>query len=54
MILHASTRTQLVIVTHSAKLADLLESRGVTTRIALEKHRGATVVAGDHEARARA
>jgi len=54
MILHASARTQLVVVTHSSALADILEARGDTTRIALEKHRGATVVAEDRESRVRA
>ena len=54
MILHASLRTQIVVVTHSSALADLLEAQGRTTRIALEKYRGATAVAGDREARARA
>lgn len=43
MILHASARTQLVVVTHSSQLADLLSAQGTTTRIALEKQRGATI-----------
>ncbi len=52
MILHASTRTQLVVVTHSSKLADILETGSDTARIALEKHRGATVISEDRDARA--
>ncbi len=54
MILLASTRTQLVVVTHSAVLADLLETRGRAMRIALEKEGGATVVSRPREQRARA
>lgn len=45
MILRAASRTQVVVVSHSARLADLLETQGSATRIALEKEGGATVIA---------
>ncbi len=43
MILRATRSTQMVVVTHSTRLADLLEARGNAVRIALEKADGATV-----------
>jgi predicted ATPase len=54
MILHAAARTQIVVVTHSSTLADLLETRGAAARVSLEKQGGATVLRGGGEARARA
>ncbi len=44
MILRASEDTQMIIVTHSQRLADILEVEGAATRVNLEKRRGETVL----------
>ncbi len=44
MILRASEDAQMIVVTHSHQLADILEVEGAATRISLEKRRGETVL----------
>lgn len=44
MILRASEDAQMIVVTHSHALADILEVEGAATRISLEKRRGETVL----------
>jgi len=44
MILRASEDTQMIVVTHSHQLADILEVEGAATRVSLEKRQGETVL----------
>ena len=44
MILRASEDTQMIVVTHSHVLADILEVEGAATRVSLEKRRGETTL----------
>jgi len=44
MILRASEDSQMIVVTHSHALADILEVEGAATRVSLEKRRGETVL----------
>jgi len=44
MILRASEDAQMIVVTHSHALADILEVEGAATRVSLEKRRGETVL----------
>jgi len=44
MILRASEDAQMIVVTHSHQLADILEVEGAATRISLEKKRGETTL----------
>jgi len=44
MILRASEDAQMIVVTHSHQLADILEIEGAATRISLEKRRGETTL----------
>lgn len=45
MILRAAEDTQMIVVTHSRALADILEVEGAATRVSLEKRGGETVIA---------
>lgn len=44
MILRTAEDTQMIVVTHSRALADMLEVEGAATRIGLEKRGGETVI----------
>jgi len=44
MILRAAEDSQMIVVTHSPMLADILEVEGAATRVSLEKRRGETTL----------